>query len=142
MKIAVSSSGKDLQAQIDPRFGRCSCFLIIEADDLSYHHFENTNAALGGGAGVQSAQFVISQGAKTVITGNCGPKAMQVFSAAGIDVFTGQKGIVAEAVQKLKSGILKPATEANVTAHAGSGGMGMGRGKGRGLGKGGRSNIG
>lgn len=38
MKIAASSSGRDLDAQIDPRFGRCSNFLIINTEDMSYDY--------------------------------------------------------------------------------------------------------
>ena len=77
MKVAVSSSGKDLNAELDPRFGRCSHFLIIETDNMNVEAFVNENASLGGGAGIQSAQFVASQKVKAVITGNCGHKAMQ-----------------------------------------------------------------
>jgi predicted Fe-Mo cluster-binding NifX family protein len=32
MKIAISSSGKDLDAQLDPRFGRCRHFLIVDCE--------------------------------------------------------------------------------------------------------------
>ena len=71
MKIAVSSSGKGLDSQIDSRFGRCAYFLIVETDDMSFEVFDNESSALGGGAGIQSAQFVASKGVKAVITGNC-----------------------------------------------------------------------
>ena len=30
MKIAVTSKGKDLNAEIDPRFGRAERFLIVD----------------------------------------------------------------------------------------------------------------
>ena len=53
MKVAVGSSGKDLNSQIDPRFGRCSYFLIIETDDMSFDLFGNENIARSGGAGIQ-----------------------------------------------------------------------------------------
>ena len=135
MKIAVSSSGQDLNAQLDPRFGRCPYFLIIDTADMSFEAFENENAALGGGAGIQAAQFVASKGVKAVITGNCGPNAMQVFSAAGVQVYVGQAGTLKEVLERYKNGELTPTTEANAPLHAGSGGMGMGRGKGMGRGR-------
>ena len=47
MKVAVSSSGGDLDAQIDPRFGRCAYFIIVETDDMSFEVFDNENIALG-----------------------------------------------------------------------------------------------
>ena len=126
MKVAVSSSGKDLDASIDQRFGRCAYFLIIETDDMSFEVFDNESAALGGGAGIQSAQFVISKGAGAVITGNCGPKAVQTLSAAGVDVFLSVTGTVKAAVEMYKSGNLTPAGKANVAEYSGLGGQSTG----------------
>ena len=73
MKIAISSSGQDLAAQLDPRFGRCRYFLIIETDTMDFEVFDNDNAALGGGAGIQSAQFIAAKGAKALIPGIAAP---------------------------------------------------------------------
>jgi predicted Fe-Mo cluster-binding NifX family protein len=136
MKIAVSSSGKDFNAQLDPRFGRCRYFLIIETDTMKFEVFDNENAALGGGAGIQSAQLIATKGAKALITGHCGPNAMQTLSAAGVQVYVGQAGTVQSLVDKFKNGQLTSTTEANTSAHAGMGGKGMGRGQGTGRGRG------
>jgi predicted Fe-Mo cluster-binding NifX family protein len=148
MKIAISSSGKDLDSQIDPRFGRCAYFLIVETEDMSFEVFDNENIALGGGAGIQSAQFVASKGAKAVITGNCGPNAVRTLSAAGVELFVGQAGTVKEVIEKYQRGELRSTTDANVADHYGmgregpmadtqsqgvSGGPGMGRGMGMGM---------
>ena len=149
MKIAVSASGKDLNAGIDPRFGRCQYFLIVETDDMSFEPFDNENNALSGSAGIQSASFVASFNVKAVLTGNCGPKAAQVFSAAGIDVITGQTGTVQEVVKRYMQGGLSAAPGGNVEEKAGaggrrgmSGGRGMGGGGGRGMGGGGGRGMG
>ena len=145
MKIVVSSTGDSLDSQIDPRFGRCRFFLIIETDDMSFESFNNENIALGGGAGIQSASFVASKGAKAVLTGNCGPKAMEVFNKANVEVFTGFAGRVKDAIEKFKTGGQKPTTEATVAEKAGVSGdavqpqsAGPGMGSGRGMGGGGR----
>ena len=130
MKIAVSSSGKNLDAQIDPRFGRCSYFLVIDTEDMSYEAFGNENAALSGGAGIQSAQLVASKGVGVLITGHCGPNAVQALTAAGIKFYVGQTGTVREVVESYKNGILTPTTEANAPSHAGMGGGGRGKGMG------------
>jgi predicted Fe-Mo cluster-binding NifX family protein len=103
MKIAVSSYGKNLNSQIDPRFGRCAYFLIVNTDDMSFEVFENKGVSLTRGAGIQAGQFVISKGAKALITGNCGPKAVQTLSAAGVELFTGHTGSVIEALEKYKN---------------------------------------
>ena len=137
MKIAVSSSGRNLDSQVDPRFGRCAYFVIVETDDMSFEAFDNENIALGGGAGIQSAQFVGSKGAKAVITGNCGPNAVQTLSVSRIDVFVGNSGTVREVIEKYTRGDIKSSSTANVADHHGmGGGAGMGRGMGRGMGKG------
>ncbi len=110
MKVAVSSTGPDLDSQIDPRFGRCSYFIIINPEDMAFEVYPNENASLGGGAGIQSAQFVASKGAQVVITGNCGPKAMKALEAAGIKVISNQTGTVREAIEQFKEGRLEPAS--------------------------------
>jgi len=151
MKIAVSSSGKDLDSLIDPRFGRCAYFLMVETDDMSFEVFDNQSIASGGGAGVQSAQFISSKGAEAVITGNCGPNAVKTLAAAGIEVFLENTGIVKKVLQKFKDGDLTSTNMSNVSEYSGlgdrtssGGGMGMGgqRGMGRGRGIGGRGGSG
>jgi predicted Fe-Mo cluster-binding NifX family protein len=73
---------------------------------MSFETFDNENMALSGGAGIQAAGFLSSKGVGAVLTGNCGPNAMKTFSAAGVQVFTGMTGTVAEAVEKYKQGIV------------------------------------
>jgi len=145
MKIAISSTGKDLDSQIDQRFGRCAYFAIVETDDMSIEAFENENAALGGGAGIQSAQFVAAKGAKVVITGNCGPNAVNTFSAAGVKLIVGQAGTVKSAAMRFKNGELEVSMEANAPEFYGIGSVGsngkvksqpMGMGRGMGMGGG------
>jgi predicted Fe-Mo cluster-binding NifX family protein len=151
MKLAVSSQGKNIESPVDPRFGRCAYFLIVETDDLRFEAFDNENRSLGGGAGIQSAQFVASKGAKAILTGFCGPNAVRTLSAAGIELYVVQRGTVKEAVEKFIKGELKPSEEANVADHFGLGRAGsradtqtmgfggrvMGMGRGMGLGRGG-----
>jgi predicted Fe-Mo cluster-binding NifX family protein len=141
MKIAVSSSGKDFDSRIDPRFGRCAYFLMVETDDMSFEVFDNQSIASGGGAGIQSAQLISSKGAQAVITGNCGPNAVQTLTAAGIEVFLGNTGIVGEVLQKYKNGKLTSTNIANASEYSGLGGntnfgRGMGLGGQRGMGRG------
>jgi len=146
MKVAVSSNGEDLNAQLDPRFGRCAYFLVVNPEDMSFEAFNNESAAQGSGAGIQAAQFLASQGVEAVITGNCGPNAVQTLLAAGVELFGGQTGTVREVVERFKNGHLKPTSEATVDSHFGmntqagvgrGGGMGGGRSMGRSRGGGG-----
>nr|MBC8360983.1 NifB/NifX family molybdenum-iron cluster-binding protein [Candidatus Desulfatibia profunda] len=133
MKIVISSSGKNLDSMLDPRFGRCAYFLLVDTNDMSFEIFDNDNIALGGGAGIQAAQFVNTKGPVAVITGNCGPNAFQTLSTAGIEVFLGNTGTVRKALEAYLNGDLTSADNANAPDHSGIGtrrGMGMGRGMG------------
>ncbi len=157
MKAAISSSGKNLDSQIDPRFGRCRYFIICDTDTMNFEAFENESITLSGSAGIQAGQFVSSKDAEAVITGNCGPNAAKVLNAAKIKLFTGQSGTIKDAVARLKKNELSASTEANVPDHYGvqggdssvqqkssnpvydqspNAGMGMGQGRGMGGGRG------
>lgn len=149
MKTAITSTGPDLDAHVDPRFGRCAYFLIVDTDSMEFEAIENPNLALGGGAGVQSAQMMADRGVESVLTGNCGPNAFQVFDAAGIQVVVGVSGSIHDAVNDYKEGSLEVAAEPNVGRHFGmgsqgpvaasgrrGGGMGRGTGGGRAMGGG------
>lgn len=122
MKIAVSATGPSLDAALDPRFGRCSHFVLVETDDGRFEAVENSSGYLGGGAGIQAARLVAGRGAKAVLTGDCGPNAHQTLSAAGIEVIVGCRGTVQEAVELFKSGGLRAASAPSVNGHSGRGG--------------------
>ena len=135
MKVAVSATGEDLDAQIDPRFGRCQYFIIVDVDSMKYETVPNESAMASGGAGIQAAQSVAGMGVEAVITGNVGPNAFQTLNASGIKIVTGANGIVKDAVERYKKGELKETSSPTVDEHSGMGG-GAGRGMGRGIGGG------
>ncbi len=118
MKIAVTTAGDTLDAAIDTRFGRAPQFLIHDTESGAAYiksNEQNLNAAQG--AGIQSATHLCNEGVDCVITGNCGPKAFATLNAAGIKVYTSTGTTAGEAIEKLKSGELEAATEANVEGH-------------------------
>jgi predicted Fe-Mo cluster-binding NifX family protein len=143
MKIAVSSTGKNMDSQLDPRFGRCAYYLVVDSDDMHFEVYPNESAALGGGAGIQASQFLASKGVQVVITGNCGPNAVDTLLAAGIELFTGEQGTIRDVVEKYVTGNLKPTNKPTVDSHFGMGaGTGTGRGIGVRRGMGGRRGMG
>jgi predicted Fe-Mo cluster-binding NifX family protein/ferredoxin len=157
MKIAVTSTGPALDDHVEARFGRCAYFLIIDTDTMQYEAIENPNIALGGGAGIQSAQLMSEKGVTTVLTGNCGPNAFNVFGQAGIQVIVGVSGVVRNAVEQFKTGAFSSASGPSVASHFGvnaatpgptatnqsmTGPMGQGQGAAMGLGMGGGRGMG
>lgn len=124
MKVVVTASGADLDAPVDPRFGRCSFFVFVDTDTMAFEAVENQAAMAAGGAGVQAAQFVVGKGAQAVITGNVGPNAMAGLQAAGVKVYVGAEGTVRKSVELFKEGRLQEATSATASPHSG-----MGRGR-------------
>jgi len=136
MKIAVSSNGNDLSAQVSPVFGRCPYYLFVDTESMAFEAVPNPAISAPGGAGIQAAQFVASQGAKAVLTGNVGPNAFNVLQTAGVQVFTVVGGTVKEAVEAYKEGRLQAITGPSAGPYAGMGGRGMGMGMGRGMGRG------
>ena len=119
MKIAVTASGAGLDAEVDPRFGRCANFVLVDPETMAFEEVENTNVSMGGGAGIQSAQLVADKGAKVVLTGNCGPNAYRALQAAGVEVIVGVSGTVREAVENYKAGAFAPTDAPNVDAKFG-----------------------
>lgn len=163
MKVAISAYGRDLDAEINPRFGRCDYLLIVDTDTMAFESFANESMNLTGGAGIQTASFVISKGIQAVLTGSCGPNAMDVFNSAGVAVYQGQAGSVARAVARLKNNELTKVPQAPAEEKAGmnpgaaprrpmadpnsrtsgmGAGRGMGGGGGRGMGGGGGRGMG
>jgi len=124
MKIAITSSGDNLDSQMDPRFGRCQYFLIVDPDTMDFEAMLNESAMASGGAGIQAAQTIVNVGINAVITGNVGPNAFEVLSAAGIETMTGASGTVRHALELYKSGSLQSAAGATVGSHAGMPGVG------------------
>jgi predicted Fe-Mo cluster-binding NifX family protein len=122
MKIAVTTTAPNLDADIDPRFGRCRYFVIADPDTMEYEAIENTGATAGGGAGIATAQTIAGKNVEAVLTGNCGPNAYQALSAANIKVVTGVSGKVRDAIQQYKSGNLQAVSQPNVSPHFGTGG--------------------
>jgi len=128
MKICVTSTANCLDAQIDPRFGRCSYLLIVDSGTMQFEAFPNLAAGAAGGAGIQAAQTIASKGVKLLITGNVGPKAFQALSAAGIEIVTGAFGTVREIVERFTRGELRKTGAPTVGGHFGMGSRGGGRG--------------
>jgi len=118
MKLAVSSMGRDRTADVSSRFGRAPWFVVVDTDTNAVSAVENTqNLNALQGAGIQAAQLVATLGVGAVLTGHCGPKAFRVLSAAGVAIFVGADGTVAQAVEAWRAGALQVCERPDVEGH-------------------------
>jgi len=118
MKIVFTTSGSDLDAPLDKRFGRAPRFLVYDLEGRTFEvvdNKQNLNAAQG--AGIQSADAVARLGVTAVVTGHCGPKAFRVLRAAGVAILTSDAPTVAAALDQYRSGTLAEAQAADVEGH-------------------------
>ncbi|MDH4217803.1 MAG: NifB/NifX family molybdenum-iron cluster-binding protein [Candidatus Aminicenantes bacterium] len=102
-KICFTSQGKDLHAELDPKFGRAQYFLIIDPRTSQVEVVENPNREAVQGAGILTAQLISSKDVGTVITGHCGPNAQRVLESSGIRVVEGVAGKINDILEKLKT---------------------------------------
>jgi predicted Fe-Mo cluster-binding NifX family protein len=114
MKLAVTATGTDLDAPVDPRFGRAQYILIVDGETLDVEvldNSENVNALKG--AGIQAATTIGNKGVSVLITGFCGPNAFKTLEAANVQVAADAQGTVREAVKAFMDGDLPVVDEPN-----------------------------
>jgi len=118
MKIAVTSTGKDLDAPMDPRFGRAAYILIVDSDTMAFEVLDNAdNVNAFKGAGIQAATMISDKQADVLLTGFCGPNAFKTLNAANVKVADDVSGTVREAVVAYVDGRLKLALQPNAQGH-------------------------
>lgn len=108
MKIILTTTAPDISSEIDPRFGRAACFLLVDSDTLEWQAHPNPAQAAAGGAGIQAAQFATSHQAQAAISGDFGPNAFDALKAAGVAMYLyGDVRTASEAIQRFKAGQLQ-----------------------------------
>ena len=101
MKIAIASTGKNLDSEISAVSGRATFYLIFENKKL-IKVISNPFRIGGGGAGLGVAQMLINEKVNLVISGNFGPNMLQALESKGIKVkiITGKS--VKEVLKEIK----------------------------------------
>ncbi len=126
MKIGISSTTGNEKALVDPRFGRCEAFAIIDTETSAIQFLDNAAKTAAGGAGIAAAQQLLDAGVEAVCTGNLGPNAFRVLNEAGIKAYRVNEMPLMDAAKLLKDGKLDEISQAG-RAHAGMGGRGANR---------------
>lgn len=118
MKIAFSCNKGDKSENVETRFGRCSCFLVVDTDKNTWDKIENTKSMDSPqGAGIQAASNLSKSGVDTVVTGHLGPNAFRTLSAAGIRAFTASGMTIVQALEELQQNRLPEMTGSDVQGH-------------------------
>ena len=110
MKIAISSTDKGIESNVSDVFGRCPYFIIAEIENQKIERtevIENKNTDQRSGAGISAAQLMAEKNVNAVITGNVGPRALDVLKQFNIKIYSGS-GAIKEALQKFIENKLKP----------------------------------
>ena len=109
MKIAVSSMDKNIDSNVSGVFGRCSYFIIAEIENQKIERteaIENKSTDQMSGAGISTAQLMAEKKVNAVITGNVGPRALDVLRQFNIEVYSGS-GAIKKVLQEFINGKLK-----------------------------------
>lgn len=101
MKVAISSTDKNIESDIFDTFGRCPYFIIAEIKDGKIEKIEtieNKGINQNSGAGIYTAQLMAENNVNAIITANIGPKALDIFKQLSIEIYSGE-GIVKDILQ-------------------------------------------
>jgi predicted Fe-Mo cluster-binding NifX family protein len=134
MRICITTTGPDLKSLVDPRFGRCQYFLIVDQKGKLEKAIPNPGAGAFRGAGIQAAQTVAGERIEILITGNIGPNAFSLLQTTGLQIFSAPAGIPAS--QAFEMWQENKLSEIKAPLGPPSGPPGFGRGPGRGRGRG------
>ncbi|VEN74685.1 Dinitrogenase iron-molybdenum cofactor biosynthesis protein [Candidatus Desulfarcum epimagneticum] len=105
MKIAITSTGTDIDSPMDPRFGRAAHILIVDTFTQSVEALDNSeNVNAFKGAGIQAAARLSEKKAEALLTGFCGPNAFKTLEAAGVKVAVDITGTVRDALEAFNEG--------------------------------------
>lgn len=118
MKIAITSTGRTLSDDVDPRFGRAKYIIIVDSETEVFDVIDNTdNSNAFKGAGIQTAGMISQKGAEVLLTGYCGPNAFRTAQAAGIKVVNDVDGTLKDALNNFKQGLLTYSDTPNADGH-------------------------
>jgi predicted Fe-Mo cluster-binding NifX family protein len=146
MRIAITTTGTTLDSEIDPRFGRAGFILVVDRDGTLIEVIDNSrNREAMSGTGIQAAKTLADKNVDVLLTGRCGPNAMETLRAAHIEFKEVQPGTAREVLDRFNRGEITGTSDrepASATAPRNlgtgrGGGGGRGKGMGRGMGRGG-----
>jgi len=86
MKVAITSTGNNLESKLDQRFGRCGFFVFYDTDTKGMEFIPNPGKDAEEGAGPASVQLVASRGVGKIISGEFGIKIKPMLDSLKIQM--------------------------------------------------------
>ncbi len=91
MKIAITSTGENIDSMIDPRFGRCAFFAIHDTEKNRTEFIVNPAKNSLEGAGPAAVQFVAGYTVDIIVSGEFGMKIKPILESFPIEMITNKK---------------------------------------------------
>lgn len=103
MKIAITSTGDNLDSLMDQRFGRCAWFVIYDDETKSMEILPNPNKDALDGAGPAAVQLVASRKVSKIVSGEFGIKIKSLLDSMKIQmiVLKDQEKTVREIIEMI-----------------------------------------
>jgi predicted Fe-Mo cluster-binding NifX family protein len=86
MIIAITADGSTLASKVDPRFSRCSYFILYNTTSGQTEILENPNINALNGAGPATVQWMASRGVGKIISGEFGIKIRPLLESLNIEM--------------------------------------------------------
>lgn len=86
MKIAITSTGNNLESYLDYRFGRCDYFVIYDLESHAIEYIPNLNKNIQEGAGPAAVKIVDSRKVSKIISGEFGIKIKSLLDSLKIQL--------------------------------------------------------
>lgn len=122
MKIAVASTSADMSGSVASKLGTAPHVLLIETDDMSFEALEGLPPSSGPGAGTAIISMAVGCGAQAVLAGYVAPHIVNAMKGRGVDIVSGVRGTVIDAVtdylHSVRDGAASAAAEPGVPAEA------------------------
>jgi predicted Fe-Mo cluster-binding NifX family protein len=122
MRIAISADdNRGLDSVVSPHFGRCPYYVFVDIEGRQVQQTTATeNPYYGHHQPGQVPRFIEQQGAKVMLAGGMGRRAIALFQQSGIEPVTGASGSVRHALEQYLGGALQgaaPCLESQAHAH-------------------------
>ena len=96
LKVIVSATGETLESEVDPRFGRCPYFVVVEIENKEIKNVtavKNQGCEQQQSAGIVAGEQVANLKPDAIITGNLGPNAYGVLNQVAIPSYSASGNI-------------------------------------------------